>query len=256
MTQRALERPSDSGRRTVLRGPTLLLGDTLLVWWGWHAQAWRDGFGVDYLTTAGERHDLALEDDSQVEMNIDSALGVHYGTGQRLLRPYRGEIYFRTAADQREPPQLFLVRTEQDLMRALGTAFNVQCEGTEVVLAVYEGAVQVRPESTVSTADGRVIGVGQWVRFDRQQIDPVGSVSEAALAWCQGLLVADDMPLRQWTGELMRYSGEGIECEPSLDPLRVSSTFSINDLPLALAMLVQTHGLCLVHQSRWVLIRR
>ncbi|MBF2984599.1 iron dicitrate transport regulator FecR, partial [Pseudomonas aeruginosa] len=76
------------------------------------------------------------------------------------------------------------------------------------------------------------------------------------LAWRQGLLVADDMPLRQWAGELMRYGGESIECEPSLDPLRVSGTFPVDDLPLALAMLAQTHGLRLVHQGRRVLIRR
>ncbi|WP_121402947.1 FecR family protein, partial [Pseudomonas aeruginosa] len=165
-------------------------------------------------------------------------------------------IYLRTAADRREPPRPFLVRTEQGLMRALGTAFSVRREGAETVLAVYEGAVQVRPEGAASAADGRVIEAGQRVRFDRQRIGPVESASEAALAWRQGLLVADDMPLRQWAGELMRYGGESIECEPSLDPLRVSGTFPVDDLPLALAMLAQTHGLRLVHQGRRVLIRR
>ncbi len=53
-----------------------------------------------------------------------------------------------------------------------------------------------------------MIEAGQRVRFDRQRIGPVESASEAALAWRQGLLVADDMPLRQWAGELMRYGGE------------------------------------------------
>ncbi|HFX0594578.1 TPA: FecR family protein, partial [Pseudomonas aeruginosa] len=254
--RRALERPSGSGRRAVLRGLALLLGGAPLVWWGWRAQVWRDGFGADYLTAVGERRDLVLEDGSQVEMNTDSALDVRYDAGQRLLRLYRGEIYLRTAADRREPPRPFLVRTEQGLMRALGTAFSVRREGAETVLAVYEGAVQVRPEGAASAADGRVIEAGQRVRFDRQRIGPVESASEAALAWRQGLLVADDMPLRQWAGELMRYGGESIECEPSLDALRVSGTFPIDDLPLALAMLAQTHGLRLVHQGRRVLIRR
>ncbi len=240
----------------LLRGLALLLGGAPLVWWGWRAQVWRDGFGADYLTAVGERRDLVLEDGSQVEMNTDSALDVRYDAGQRLLRLYRGEIYLRTAADRREPPRPFLVRTEQGLMRALGTAFSVRREGAETVLAVYEGAVQVRPEGAASAADGRVIEAGQRVRFDRQRIGPVESASEAALAWRQGLLVADDMPLRQWAGELMRYGGESIECEPSLDPLRVSGTFPVDDLPLALAMLAQTHGLRLVHQGRRVLIRR
>ncbi|MBF3159044.1 iron dicitrate transport regulator FecR, partial [Pseudomonas aeruginosa] len=115
----------------------LLLGGAPLVWWGCRAQVWRDGFGADYLTAVGERRDLVLEDGSQVEMNTDSALDVRYDAGQRLLRLYRGEIYLRTAADRREPPRPFLVRTEQGLMRALGTAFSVRREGAETVLAVY-----------------------------------------------------------------------------------------------------------------------
>ena len=57
---RALERPSGSGRRAVLRGLALLLGGAPLVWWGWRAQVWRDGFGADYLTAVGERRDLVL----------------------------------------------------------------------------------------------------------------------------------------------------------------------------------------------------
>ncbi|KPD29026.1 MULTISPECIES: FecR domain-containing protein [Pseudomonas aeruginosa group] len=256
LARRTLERPGGSGRRAVLRGLALFIGGAPLAWWGWRAQLWRDGFGADHLTAVGERRHLTLEDGSQVEMNTDSALDLRYDAGQRLLRLYRGEIYIRTAADRREPPRPFLVRTEQGLMRALGTAFSVRREGTETVLAVYEGAVQVRPEDAASAADGRVIEAGQRVRFDRQRIGPVESAGEAALAWRQGLLVADEMPLRQWAGELMRYGSESIECEPSLGPLRVSGTFPVDDLPLALAMLAQTHGLRLVHQGRRVLIRR
>ncbi|MGF6390901.1 ferric-dicitrate binding protein FerR (iron transport regulator) [Pseudomonas aeruginosa] len=186
LARRALERPSGSGRRAVLRGLALLLGGAPLVWWGWRAQVWRDGFGADYLTAVGERRDLVLEDGSQVEMNTDSALDVRYDAGQRLLRLYRGEIYLRTAADRREPPRPFLVRTEQGLMRALGTAFSVRREGAETVLAVYEGAVQVRPEGAASAADGRVIEAGQRVRFDRQRIGPVESASEARAGLAPG----------------------------------------------------------------------
>ncbi|WP_121412706.1 DUF4880 domain-containing protein, partial [Pseudomonas aeruginosa] len=86
LARRALERPSGSGRRAVLRGLALLLGGAPLVWWGCRAQVWRDGFGADYLTAVGERRDLVLEDGSQVEMNTDSALDVRYDAGQRLLR--------------------------------------------------------------------------------------------------------------------------------------------------------------------------
>ncbi|WP_258050682.1 FecR family protein, partial [Pseudomonas aeruginosa] len=225
------------------QGLALLLGGAPLVWWGWRAQVWRDGFGADYLTAVGERRDLVLGDGSQLEMNTDSALDVRYDAGQRLLRLYRGEIYLRTAADRREPSRPFLVRTEQGLMRALGTAFSVRREGAETVLAVYEGAVQVRPEGAASAADGRVIEAGQRVRFDRQRIGPVESASEAALAWRQGWLSFYRRPLAEVLDELARYyPGRILLLDDALGRQPVSGSFRSDDPEAALKSLQAVLG--------------
>lgn len=77
----------------------------------------------------------------------------------------------------------------------------------------------------------------------RERLGLVGKVRENSLAWQRGLLVADDIPLQQWAQPLMRYSDRRLACDPALSELRVSGTFPVDDLPLALAMLAQTYGL-------------
>lgn len=254
LAKQTLERPLGSSRRAVLRGLALLIGAAPLTWWAWRAPLWRGG--ADYLTAVGERREVLLEDGSEVVLNTDTALDVRFDSQQRLLGLSRGEIYISTAADRYTPARPFHVQTEQGLLLALGTAFSVRQQGEHTVLAVYEGAVQVRPGGHEVTPGSNVIAAGQQVRFDRQRIADVELVNQSSLAWQHGLLVADAMPLQQWTQELMRYNHEILEYDPALRTLKVSGTYPLDDLALALAMLAQTYAVRPVRDGQRVLIRR
>jgi len=235
LARQTLQRPP--GRRAVLRGLVLLMGAAPLGWWGWRSQAGR--FASDYHTAVGERRHARLADGTQIILNTDSALQLLFDSAQRLLRLRRGEVYIVTAAD----PRPLMVQTVHGQLLALGTRFSVHQLADETLLEVYEGAVQVRPESTSVAAVENIIRAGQQVRFTRERLGLVGEVRETSLAWQRGLLVADDMPLQQWAQALMRYADQRLECDPALSELRVSGTFPVDDMPLALAMLAQTYGL-------------
>ena len=235
LASQALQRPS--GRRAVLRGLVLLLGSAPLGWWGWRSQAGR--FAGNYQTAVGERKHARLADGTQIILNTDSALQLLFDSAQRLLYLRRGEVYIVTAAD----PRPLMVQTVHGQLLALGTRFSVRQLTDETLLEVYEGAVQVRPESASGAAGENIIRAGQQVRFSRERLGLVGEVRETSLAWQRGLLVANDMPLQQWAQALMRYSDRRLVCDPALSELRVSGTFPVDDLPLALAMLAQTYGL-------------
>lgn len=252
LARQTLARPAGSSRRTVLRGLLVLMGAAPLGGWLWR----RSEAGVDYLTTLGERRDLLLDDGSQVSLNSDSALNVRFSADQRLLHLQRGEAYIVTAPDRQAPPRPLRVQTEQGLMRALGTRFSVRQLPHETQLAVYEGAVQVQLAGTDSTPQDGIIRAGQQVRFTRERLGPVETARDTALAWRNGLLVADDMPLQQWAQELMRYSSQPLVCDPALAGLRVSGTFPLDDLPLALAMLAKSHGLRVQAGAEKVFISR
>lgn len=250
LAKQTLDRPT--GRRAVLRGLLLLIGAAPVSWWAWRSQAWRAGFASDYQTSVGERQHARLADGTQITLNSDSAMDVLFDSAQRLLHLRRGEVYIVTAAD----PRPLTAQTQQGQLLALGTRFSVRQLADETLLAVYEGAVQVRPERASVASGENIIRAGQQVRFNRERLGNIEPVRETTLAWQRGLLVADDMPLRQWTQELMRYADQHLECDPALDELRVSGTFPVDDLPLALAMLAQTYGLQVRQNGRQVFISR
>ena len=245
LAKQTLDRPT--GRRAVLRGLLLLIGATPLSWW-----AWRSGIGNDYQTSVGERQHARLADGTQITLNSDSAVDVLFNSAQRLLHLRRGEVYIATAAD----PRPLMAQTQQGQLRALGTRFSVRQLADETLLAVYEGAVQVRPEHANVAPGENIIRAGQQVRFSRERMGLIEEARETTLAWRNGLLVADDMPVRLWAHELMRYTDQQLECDPALGELRVSGTFPIDDLPLALAMLAQTYTLQVRHTCRQVFISR
>ncbi|PWB31976.1 iron dicitrate transport regulator FecR [Pseudomonas sp. SDI] len=256
LAKRTLNRPTASDRRAVLRGVLLLIAGAPLAWWSWRAQVWRNGFGADYITAVGEQREIVNDDGTQVTLNTDTALNVRYDALQRLLLLHRGEIYIRSATDRQSPARPLLVQTVQGVMLALGTAFSVRQLEHETLLAVYDGAVQVRPAAQEVAAGSNVIRAGQQVRFSREGLGVIEAATAAALAWRSGLLSADDLPMRLWAQELMRYGRERIECDATLQSLRVSGTFPLNDVPLAVAMLAQTHALKVHSEGRNVLISR
>ena len=245
LAKQTLDRPT--GRRAVLRGLLLLIGAAPLSWW-----AWRSGIGNDYQTSVGERQHARLADGTQITLNSDSAVDVLFNSARRLLHLRRGEVYIATAAD----PRPLMAQTQQGQLRALGTRFSVRQLADETLLAVYEGAVQVRPEHASVAPGENIIRAGQQVRFSRERMGFIEQARETTLAWRNGLLVADDMPVRLWAHELMRYTDQQLECDPALGELRVSGTFPIDDLPLALAMLAQTYTLQVRHTGRHVFISR
>ncbi|MGX1018510.1 transmembrane sensor [Pseudomonas sp. Y3 TE3536] len=245
LAKQTLDRPT--GRRAVLRGLLLLIGAAPLSWW-----AWRSGVGNDYQTSVGERQHARLADGTQITLNSDSAVDVLFNSARRLLHLRRGEVYIATAAD----PRPLMAQTQQGQLLALGTRFSVRQLADETLLAVYEGAVQVRPEHASVAPGENIIRAGQQVRFSRERMGRIEQARETTLAWRNGLLVADDMPVRLWAHELMRYTDQQLECDPALGELRVSGTFPIDDLPLALAMLAQTYTLQVRHTGRQVFISR
>jgi transmembrane sensor len=52
---------------------------------------------------------------------------------------------------------------------------------------------------------------------------------ESAGAWSEGMLVASDMPLGEFLGELARYRAGRISCAPEVAHLRVSGTYPLGD---------------------------
>jgi len=220
-------------RRRVLAGIVGLAGAGLLGWGTWRhtplplmAQAWR----ADFRTATGESRKLELPDGTRLWLNTATAVNQDYSVRQRRLHLVVGEIHIDTAADPSRP---FVVETPPGRLRALGTRFTVRLDGEQTFLAVYEGAVEVRThQGTEATLQAR-----QQVRFGPQGIDAIQPANPAREAWRRGVLMAQDMTLRELVAELRRYRHGHLGLDPEVADLRVFGNFPLTDTDDTLDML-------------------
>jgi transmembrane sensor len=225
-------RQTRNGRRHLLRGIVALAGTGLLGWAGWRhsplpelALAW----SADHHTGTGEIRDIALADGTRIWLNTASALNADYQPALRRVDLLGGEMLIETAHDARP----FVATTRHGRLRALGTRFTVRLDGDTTLLAVYQGAVEVR------TGQGalRVINAGSQARFDSVQIQPTVAADPAREAWTRGVLLAADIPLKDLVAELRRYHRGHIGVAPQVAELRVLGGYPLRDPERALAML-------------------
>lgn len=220
-------------RRRALLGVSVLAGTGLLGWAAWRQAllpqtmlAW----AADHRTATGEQRDVTLPDGTLVRLNTASAFNVDYSDSLRRIVVREGEIFVSTAADARRP---FVVDTVHGRLRALGTRFNVRQDDDATQVAVYQGAVEVRPTESGVT----VIDTGWQTGFTRTTIDAPTAHDAGDPAWTRKLLIADNLPLRDVVRELRRYRRGHIGLHDGIADLKVYGNLPLDDTDRALLML-------------------
>ncbi|MEE1923934.1 FecR domain-containing protein [Pseudomonas sp. 148P] len=199
---------------------------------------------AQYRTAKGERRQLQLVDGSQLTLNTDSAVDVHYGSELREIRLHRGELLLQTASDPACRP--LLVHTGQGSVRALGTRFSVYSHDDRSDVQVFEHAVELRaaarPDAVVR------LEAGQQASFDALGIAPPRPLDDSSDAWTRGMLMAFDWPLRRVVAELARYRPGYLACSDAVAHLRVTGALRVDDTDtvlenLATALPIRVHSL-------------
>ncbi|RXK87003.1 FecR family protein [Filimonas effusa] len=135
---------------------------------------------------AGGGYTIVLEDGTKVFLNAASSISypVHFLAGERNVF-LRGEGYFEVAKDAKRP---FIVTANNISIKAVGTAFNVDCKryaNTKSVLTtVTEGAVLIgRSHSTTLVKAGEVaLSDNLLTKF----VAPKKDITEL-IAWKEGM---------------------------------------------------------------------
>lgn len=134
---------------------------------------WASNFIVDYypgnteishqlLVPKGQRSKLSMADGTEIWLNSDSKLNFsdNLVKGERVVS-LEGEAFFDVAKDKKHP---FVLKTKGQVLRVLGTAFNVRSYGNDdkVITTLERGEVEVR-------ACGRkvVLKPGQQLEWSR-----------------------------------------------------------------------------------------
>ncbi|WP_426074438.1 FecR domain-containing protein [Janthinobacterium sp. DSP2-3-3] len=204
---------------------------------------------ADYRTGTGELRHIVLADGTRITLNTATSVDVRYDAGQRLVTVLKGEIMVSTARDPAGRP--FIVQTAQGRLQPAGTRFAVRAGGEATRLGVFAGAVDIMPK----LAPGAVqrLHPGQQTSFTAAQIGAVQALPAGADAWTTGMMVAHDMPLADFIGELARYRHGRLACDPAVAQLRVSGIYPLADTTQVLDMLTRTLPLDVRQSTRfWV----
>lgn len=227
-------------------------------------EPWRP-WTADARSGTGERLERTLPDGSRVTLNAGTAIDVRFTAGERTLHLVRGEILVETAHDPlasdagSSSPRPFVVQTRQGRIRALGTRFTVRdlaggADGHSRI-AVFEGAVEMRPAH--AEAQPLVLQAGQQGQLTHDAVTDAGQASEDELAWTQGMIVAQDMPLTDFLAELARHRPGHLACDPAAADLKVTGTYPTADTDRVLDMLATTLPVEVAFVTRyWVTVRR
>lgn len=246
LTMATLDRPINAERRAAIVKLATLLAIIPAGFITWRASKQQIGM-ADHRTAVGERKELQLADGTQVTLNTDSAINVIFDETQRMIVLREGEILVRTAHDTAITQRPFRVLTTQGRLEALGTFFSVRKErdfsvGKEndrIHLVVLEGAVRIEPSNTA--AEQLIVQAGQKSFFTATRIAPVIATDTSSIAWTRGMLMADNMRLKDFITELARYREGFIRCDSNVADIRISGSFPLNNTDQALAMLGATY---------------
>ena len=206
-------------------------------------------------TALGERRSLQLEDGSRVMLNTNSSVSVVYTDQRRLINLERGQARFEVAKDA---ARLFIVRAGGKQIVAHGTQFDVRWTEERLSVVLLEGSVSVLPAQQSPSRPGIGMKPGERLSFEQPTI-AVKSAPNLAReeAWVAGRAIFEHTPLREAVAEINRYARRPLELgDPSLGELRISGTFSVDDVDAFARALAEVLSLNVEESDGAIVLRK
>lgn len=209
---------------------------------GW----WVTIFNATYSTDVGEQRTVSLADGSVLYLNADSRARVRLSEHRREIQLLQGEALFVVAHDRKRP---FLVRTNDAVVQAVGTQFNVRQLPKDTRVWVIEGRVKVARQASASSARATPGGVEFLTAGEQAIIAGSGEIAKAksadisqAIAWRERRLVFKAETLQNVVTEVNRYSSRQFRIEGEhAKEMQLTATFDA-DQPEALARFLENYA--------------
>lgn len=197
-----------------------------------------------YSTGIAQVRTVTLEDGSRVTLAGDSQIETHFSAARRDVALLKGQAYFAVAKNPQRP---FYVATDDASVRVVGTHFDVHRSPGGVEVSVEEGIVDVthksRGEQVQPSGEPKVrLLAGQRVRMTPAGSSGVLPVdADAVASWRSGKLVYRDARLAEVVADANRYRrGKIVLGTPQLADLRITTSFSVNQVDTVVSMLEQS----------------
>ncbi|WP_369988146.1 DUF4880 domain-containing protein [Pseudomonas xanthosomatis] len=217
---------------------------------GWTA---REPLGLpalmaDSRTATGEHRDLTGNDGSQICLNTDSAIDLHYSADLRHLTLVQGEVSLNSNPGDNRP---FHIDTRIGDLATQGGQLLLRENKEGLLLAVRHGEVTLFPASPAAhpVKAGEVLQISSNGRYQPATLhgDPWG--------WTEGVLSVQQMPLGEFVDELSRYRPGLLRCAPEVAGLKVSGTYQLADTDQILLLIARSLPVRVDYRTRyWVSI--
>lgn len=217
----------------------------LATWW---LQTRDAGEWKEFATVMGEQRAFELEDGSVIHLNTRSRVAWHFSKHARDVRLLEGEALFKVQHDTSRP---FRVYTNDAVVQAVGTQFDVYDRPTGTFVSVIEGRVNLTPEVSKAARNGankrswppviessamagkvHSLGAKESAYVDHAgevKIRMLSDVSET-IAWRERRLVFREQSLQNIVDEFNRYGRKHIRIEGNELATRVySGVFDADD---------------------------
>jgi transmembrane sensor len=188
-------------------------------------------------TPVGGRKIVALADGSRIELNTQSVIRTAVYEKSRDVWLDSGEVYFEIKHRDGEP---FVVHAGRQTITVLGTKFSVRRDGDKVTVNVVEGRVRVddgqgrNASAAIITAGDTAIARGGSTLIAPKSEERV----ESALAWRDGMLTFNLIPLSDVAAEFNRYNHTQLEVDPTVANIPIGGSFQASNVD-AFARLLQ-----------------
>ena len=203
-----------------------------------------------FATAAARQQQIALNDGSVVDLNVNSDVRVRLLPHERQLTLAAGEAHFAVAHDTARP---FIVTAAGVSVRAVGTAFSVRVGEAGVEVLVTEGRVEVTREGATSAmtaapgpmhlAAGERTVVGHGAASATPTIETVpADALNAAVRWHSRLMTFSDLPLRDVVVLFNRRNSlQLVLADEKLGDQRIGGTFAADQVE-AFVRLLENDG--------------
>ncbi|WP_136478193.1 FecR domain-containing protein [Pseudomonas sp. DG56-2] len=211
---------------------------------------------ADNHTGTGEQRTLDIQDGSQIKLNTDSAIDLHFNPHQRLLTLVRGEIIVDVSNDTAHGnARPFRIQTRDGYLETRDSHLLVRENSNGMLLAIKRGEVKMYPGAASASNVPRIVYPGETLLFDAQ-----GQVRQALThsdpwGWSDGVLSVQQMPLGEFVTELGRYRPGLLRCADEVAALKVSGTYQLANTDQILNLIAQSLPIRVDYRTRfWVSI--
>lgn len=213
---------------------------------------WNSQYSADIITiqTLAETKTISLPDGTKVILNHFSSLSYpeKFSKNTRSVE-LSGEGYFEVAKNPEKP---FTVTTEEIKVRVLGTHFNINAysNNPDVTTTLLEGKVEVTDKNNTDKITLKPNETAIYDKVTTTLVQQKDKNPQNEIAWCDGNILFDNVPLKEIARELSNRFGVDIQvADSNLQDFRLTARFTDKEELIEILELLQNTGNFTIEQT-------